>query len=607
MHPFLLSVQWNVLVSTPLYTHWRHGSVSGVREGCSFQGPFCKDDEAPVFCSFNAEIEAHLQYLHSQLRVGRRHYQSEIDRYLVACRGPRYQHLILPRGRAPHYDNLPDFSHHALAILDPSRDHIVELQQLFLLLRQCTPLRRRTKRAQRELQWEAHSLQGMQHLVQCMQGTLLGLYPTCARAVAFVTRVHAYAFLRSLLVSPFETLNAYLQRIRYILKICVMEHLCNTIIDYHPGICHMLNKSGQQLQHFCHAVTTMCDIFRSDLNLHFVQNGCIVGTMLHLEKSAHSFFERCTRAYRGIITGQSPGFSSLELFRKKALAPSMRFMRLLSSVYSAPNQYIFDIVHKDLLPEDVMEPFWHLTQCITVHALPVVITQRQQAALARRYPQVLHHVFTPYVLLVKLYIHCSLQDTICIQRCRRIHVCLYCATKRNLTGGQLQCAKLRMDCTQSADSLYLCANCNLASILQVDVLGRIAHIGDQKLLLSSCCASLIYYRGSGYEFNTSCGPQCVRDNQFSKGRTGSHSNGASSHSKRSAVASHHGLQPLLPSLCFVCNQKNIVHSFQLLHAATRAIKTYHLCSKHNLNIDIIKQLDDEYDLFQALRCNQRIA
>ena len=38
-----------------------------------------------MFCSFNAEIEAHLQYLHSQLRVGRRHYQSEIDRYLVAC------------------------------------------------------------------------------------------------------------------------------------------------------------------------------------------------------------------------------------------------------------------------------------------------------------------------------------------------------------------------------------------------------------------------------------------------------------------------------------------------------------------------------------------
>jgi len=421
MHPFLLSVRWNVLVSTPLYTHWRHGAISSVGKGLPtvahphhHHHPIKKktknqppqggsasintDEEAEshssrgdpkaVFCDFNADMEAHLQYLHAQLRVGHRHYQSEIDRYLVACRAPRFQHLILPRGRAPHYDNLPDFSYHALAILDPSKDQILELQQLFLLLRQCTPLRRRTKRAQRELQWEPHSLQSMQHLVQCMQGTLLGLYPTCARAVAFVTRVHVYAFLRSLLIAPFATLNVYLQRIRYILKICVMEHMCNTIMDYHPGICHMLNKSGQQLQHFCHAVTTMCDIFRGDINLLFAKNGCIVRTILHLDKSAHSFFERCTRAYRGIITGQSQGFSSLELFRKKALAPSMHFMHFIGAIYSAPNQYIFDIVHKDLVPEDLIEALWHLTQCICVYSLPVVIRQRQHAALGRRYPQV---------------------------------------------------------------------------------------------------------------------------------------------------------------------------------------------------------------------------
>lgn len=425
MHPFLLSVRWNVQVSTPLYTHWRHGAISNVRKGCippttssvqlssktkkeqqqqhlftstnnkikdktiTSESSTTEIQQTPVFCNFNMEIEEHLQYLHSQLRIGQRHYQSEIDRYLVACRAPRFQHLILPRGRAPHYDNLPDFSFHALSILDPSKDQMIELQQLFLLLRQCTPLRRRTKRAQRELQWEPHSLQSMQHLVQCMQGTLLGLYPTCARTVAFVTRMHVYAFLRSLLISPFSILNTYLQRLRYILKICVMEHMCNTIMDYHPGICHMLNKSGQQLQHFCHAVTTMCDIFRGDINLLFSQNDCIVGTMLQLEKSAHSFFERCTRAYRGIITGQSPGFTSLELFRKKGLSPSMPFMRLLSSIYSAPNQYIFGIVHKDLIPDDLIETFWHLTQCICVYSLPVVIRQRQLDALAKRYPQVI--------------------------------------------------------------------------------------------------------------------------------------------------------------------------------------------------------------------------
>ena len=402
MHPFLLSMQWIV---TPLYTHWRHhGSASCVREGCQIIRPYPStleetetvltniDDQA-VFCKFNPTIEQILQNLHSHLRKGNKKYQAEIDRYLVACRGPQYQHLVLPRGRAPHYDNLPDFSFYTMSILDASKDNIPQLQQIFLLLRQCTPLRRRTKRAQRELQWEIHSLHGIHHLVQSMQGTLLGLYPTCARSVAFITRVQVYRFIRSLLVADFATLNHYLQKIRYVLKICVMEHLCNTIMDYYPGVCHMLNKSGQQLQHFCHAVTTVCDIFRGDLNLLFEKKICIVGTILQLEKNAQSFFERCTRAYRGIITSPTSGFSSLEIFRKKNLTPDMNFIDLLPRVYSVQNQYVFDLLHKDRLPKESIDAFWHLTQCINVKSLPVEIRQLQYQALARRYPHVRRSFF----------------------------------------------------------------------------------------------------------------------------------------------------------------------------------------------------------------------
>lgn len=222
----------------------------------------------------------------------------------------------------------------------------------------------------------------------------------------------------------------------------------------------------------------------------------------------------------------------------------------------------------------------------------------------------------------------TFQDTICIERCRRIHVCVYCATKRNITGGQLQCAKLRMDCTQSTkreERQYICAHCDIPSILHIDMLGRIAHIGDQKILLSLCCASLVYYRGSGHEFDTECGPQCARNNQFSKARSSGNSNStaaASSATRNSAFASKRASAAIMasssrgdassscsvrPVLCFVCKQKNVAHSFQLLHAATRAIQMYHLCPKHNLNVEIVKQLDDEYDLVRALRCNGRIA
>lgn len=584
-------MQWTVC---PLYTHWRHESISNGREGWDLYETCCptlsqqqkqhkeKNENTGVFCSFNDAIEDHLVSLHRELRSGDRKYQAEIDRFLVACLDRRFQRLVLPRGSAPHYDNLPDFSFYALSILDSSKDGLVELQQVFLLLRQCTPLRRRTKRAQRELQWETSSLQGMHHLVMSMQGTLLGLYPSCARSIAFVTRVQVYKFIRSMLVSDFQTLNQCLQKIRYILKISVMEHLCNTIVDYHPGICHMLNKGGQQLHHFFNAVTTMCDMFRGDLNTQFIKSNCIITAMVQMERSAHSFFERCTRAYRGIITNHNACFSSLEILRKRALTPDPDFLFHLKGIYLAQSQYIFDLVHKDLIPHEHIEPFWHLTQCIAVHALPIEIRRRQYNALCRRYPE----------------------DTICIERCRRIYICIYCSIRRNITGGQLQCAKIRKDC--SAEGTLLCANCNIQSIINMDILGRIAIIGDQKILLSSCCASLIYYKGGGNEYSTECGEQCARHNQFSKAK---YATSSQIHKKglcRLKMANTKRAQLPKPQ-CYVCHQKNIVHTFDLLDVQARMLVQYHLCSKHNLSVDLVHTMGDEQDLIKTLRCNKKIA
>ena len=133
-------MKWNI---APLYTHWRHGSVYNGGGGCNSISTKKHKGGQHIFCQYNSSIEEQLQKFHSLMRTGNRRYQSEIDRYLVACLEERFQHLVLPRGNAPHYDNLPDFSYYAISILDPSKDGILELQQIFLLLRQCTPLRRR--------------------------------------------------------------------------------------------------------------------------------------------------------------------------------------------------------------------------------------------------------------------------------------------------------------------------------------------------------------------------------------------------------------------------------------------------------------------------------
>jgi hypothetical protein len=136
---------------------------------------------------------------------------------------PKLRHIILPRNNIPHYDDLPDISAYAIGIIDPGMDGTPGLQQVLLLLRQCTPLRRRTKRAQREVLWREESTFGMQTLLRCMQGTRLGLYPNCLKTIAFLAWMQLLRFLQSVLVQPFAKMHACMHRIPYIIKLCVME------------------------------------------------------------------------------------------------------------------------------------------------------------------------------------------------------------------------------------------------------------------------------------------------------------------------------------------------------------------------------------------------
>jgi hypothetical protein len=344
--------------------------------------------------------------------------QAEIDRYLFACVDPAYSHLVLPRNNVPHYDNLPDISRYALGILDPTMDADPELQQVLLLLRQCTPLRRRTKRAQREVQWRRDSMPAMQTLLRCVQGTLLGLYPNCLKAIAFGARVSIIRFLRSMLVLDFVTMHRCMQKIRYITKLCIMEHLCNTIYDYHPGICHTLNCSGQKIEHFCNSVSSICDIFRGELNTMFCNNSdgqrCDLDSILtilpSLERMAHSYFERCTRAYRGIIIGHTPSLRNIDHARRLAKQPAVfeSLYDYLPKVHMASTQSIFELIHAPLVPQKYMDLLWYITQIITVHQLPPCLLQTQLKALSARYHG----------------------DTTCIANCRLLHVCIQCVIRR---------------------------------------------------------------------------------------------------------------------------------------------------------------------------------
>ena len=555
----------------PLYADWRHPPrvVSLVQGGV----PVAPAEPPFFFCPYQLSIERTLRSLHDRQRL-HGDVQHEIDVYIVACIAPQTSHLRLPRHSVPHYDNLPDISAYALGILDPAMDSDQELQQVLLLLRQCTPLRRRTKRAQREVQWREDSCFPMQTLVRCMQGTLLGLYPNCVKAVAFSARVALYRFLRTLLVQPFAKLHAVLNRIPYITKLSVMEHLCNTIYDYHPGICHTLNRSGQKVEHFCDSVANICGIFRTELNTLFCAELSVDGAapscqemeqilfriLPKLERTSHSFYERSTRAYRGIIIGSTPPPRCIDLARK--LLPRVTsgpLGVLLETVYTTgTNATLFDLAHKTLLPDpDARLLAWYVTQVLQAHPLPVCVARQQLAALHRRYG-----------------------DSVRTRHCRMLHVCIQCIVRKGSATG----IRLRHDCI--TDTLA-CMVCGPGTVLAIDMVGRLVQIASEYLLLSSCCGTFIFYQGSGFEFVCQCGVQCAPQQQLFRKR------------ERIAAPSSRGLSS---QTCLICGSRSsISQTVSLLNPHRREMELRSLCSKHMAPAHILEHAFTCDDLHRFFR------
>ena len=532
----------------PLFAHWRHSpyarkkasvSLSGDRKGAP------SSSSSYTFCSFDPKIEKRLVELHhaSQRQAYSDGAQAEIDTYLFACISPELRRLVLPRNNVPHYDNLPDISAYAVGIIDPGMDGTPELQQVLLLLRQCTPLRRRTKRAQREVLWREESTFGMQTLLRCMQGTLLGLYPSCLKSIAFSTRVQLLRFLRTVLVQPFAKMHACMHRIPSLIKLCVMEHLCNTISDYHPGICHTLNRSGQKVEHFCNSVTTICDIFRGELNTMFAQGG-VLEILPRLERVAHSYFERCTRAYRGIIIGRPPPV--------RADAPSAiseaAVRHIIEVAHHACSKNVFEATHYGILPPEHLEAAWHLLQSIQVHALPSIIAERQRAALHRRYNG----------------------DTTCIDACSKLHMCIRCVA---IKGSAAQGVRLRHDCLSGE---LVCMHCGPGTVVAINMVGCVIGVAKkEQLILSACCGNVIRYSGVEYD-GCKCGPHCSAGRQLfgKKERT----TAASTSTQKS---------------CFICGQRCGAAVLRLLDPHQRCIVPYALCSKHVVPQHIVGTIYDK--------------
>lgn len=266
-----------------------------------------------------------IRKLYTRLNQGDHRAQVLIDGYLFLCglpiattkRRPMHSRglvfpdfaLVTAESDTIQYRLLPDISEMAVAVL--GREKKTD-SQLLMLFRQCIPYRKRTKRAQKEMDWSRDEQDALSTCIRILYGLLLGLYPNNAKRTSFRARVAINAMIHALLVAPFDEKAEFFERNRNIFKLALMEHAANTINDFLPAVRKILD-GGNQFVQFLMTLSCMCDAFRMELNAEIMKNirefpqcindpgfarACAAESLDLLNNLALTTFDRCSRAYR---------------------------------------------------------------------------------------------------------------------------------------------------------------------------------------------------------------------------------------------------------------------------------------------------------------------
>lgn len=445
-----------------------------------------------TYCKDYPDVDSVLCALHDDLRAGVPGTQLEIDRYLfvagpaIALTLPR-QCLVLPVHLVPRFETLPNVHEMLCRVLaGNSTENSTPVQ----FIRQCVPLKRRTKRAQRELVWTAGDAFEMRIFVRCAYGLLLGLYPLSSKFAHFNNRVGINALLHSVLVAPADVVAAFCNSVCYMLRVALMEHVCYTVSTFSKGLQHSLDKK-RQFAPFCATMSSIGDSFRSELNKFELQPHDKPGMMrvfLKLETCAQTLFDRCSRAYR-TVTPPLPASTISSVCRKTvttfAKQSPCQFEKVLAA-HACPNKYIFVTLNEPLfrkigIPPEIDEHLWHLLRNVTVQVLPVQITLKQMARMHAMYP-----------------------DDVSVRRKQsRLRVCVLCAMKSGYH--TLSCAT-RFDAVQRT---LTCVDCKQSSVIEVDLLGRVMFLASRAVVLSTCCMTPVVWSGKGGEWAAVCTDECA--------------------------------------------------------------------------------------------------
>lgn len=476
----------------------------------SFQPNECEEKSRTrpldtVFCAADSSLDAELRYLHRELLLGNPRAQVEIDRRLHACiaaEGGWKQHPVF--GRTPlawlytepedtvQFLRLPDL----LRFLTRGTVKQSWTGNIFeVLMHNSLPCLKKGRLVQLP-EGEGHSL-AVVACVNMLHGTLLGLYPHCAKAPTFHVRKSIVGAIRALTVSGVARQQSFLARLPSLVKLCTMEYIMNATREFCPSeMTHYMSHRG--INYYHGVCSGLCDGFRTDA----LQSTGWSWEALdsHAALLVERFSRTCKfRVQRPLVGGQQALRRVIGAWRKGKGSQGSRteVLRLVLELPRAtqPNTLRFLLQSRDGSEDadqgNTLASIVESVQAnVTCHAMPGNLVRLAADRLQTHFQQDPHRI------------HCA----------SKVHVCMWCVNKAS--GNPIQ-QKLRLDVERGQ---LACATCGGGSpVVRVNLFGRFLRIGQVYYFFCPCCCKIHPWNGDGTEFNSR---ECYHAEGLSRAKKG---------------------------------------------------------------------------------------
>jgi hypothetical protein len=521
-------------------------------------------DEEPtkmMYCPEDECLNESISRLHNLARVGTYYdcIQQHIDGYLAAVaflkqnpsRKDIARKMVCNHMISPQVGNLPDICQMIRSILDGSHEKYMESHAFQCLFHALPCIKKNTKK-------QVHINKDFQISINVLLGLLLGLYPSSLKFPQFNVRVNIYRRIHCLLTHG--TGVDFCSRHKNLFALAYMEYCSYVLTNLLPAEYEALSRDTGMVS-FMNGCSLNCDLFR--------QENVITGeeSWSSLDKACSTFVERHWRSCKNRV--RVKGFVS-NICLKISHAQSRFYMDI-------PFLYPYAVHHDDSSncimagemkflvanyakkpPDLCLENAVSIQKIINVHVLPRNLTNIQIKSIAR-------------------------QMQVCERSAmngNKLHLCIPCILR---SPNSLKSHILKGMCKMDVDDRnFICSYCANPDIVQINTMGRIVCIRNQKFYYAPCCNSVQVYTGQGNEFSETLDRQ----------------------SMQVYVPCHHykvkKVQRVPRNRCAVCGNVSTQESHTAVDHLTGAMNTIFLCGRHTPNQFALRNVSNWSQLMEEV-------